>query len=176
MPRPPLSSRSDTGQHRISDAPGLSRSVFAMPISSESRAPRWLEVQVVVEPVGRVRKVLRGVRSAVWEIFFDWFTSTPTIKVRSQVLLRRRDTGAVVATYNYDNELDAREHEESLRQRLDEMALFDLVPRPRRPLCQHRGCEARRTVGARCICRSTKSCSADHLQDFLRATRLRRPS
>lgn len=98
-----------------------------MPVPPEARAARWLEVEVLIEPVGRWRMVLRGIRSALWEVFLDWFATTPTVKIKCEVVVKRRDNQTAIAAYDYDNVADARQHETSLNTRLNEMGLFDIT-------------------------------------------------
>ncbi|MFL6109613.1 MAG: hypothetical protein ACJ72L_21820 [Marmoricola sp.] len=77
------------------------------------------------ERVGRVRMVWRMVREFLVDLVTMSWVQGDDLKVFSDVVVFRRDTGGTVAAYPYDYLGEAKTHVESLLERLESTQIFD---------------------------------------------------
>ncbi|HEU5034491.1 MAG TPA: hypothetical protein VFT62_07015 [Mycobacteriales bacterium] len=91
----------------------------------ENAAGRWLAVSISWERAGRIRLAGRVITELVTNLLAGGWAGGIPAKRRSEIVVRRRDNGAVVATFDHDYEPEVLDHLASLQERLVTLRLWD---------------------------------------------------
>ena len=94
-------------------------------LPADSLATRWFAVSVDVEKVGKVRLLGRALRAIAVDSILGGANAKTAVKVRCRVAVERRDNCKQVIGFDYNTDVEAFRHADSLRQRLASTNLWD---------------------------------------------------